>query len=179
MRESHHPDELIDALDTLGVRFLSGGTGHRRTFSPAILLSALAADPEARLRMALIPLLLAHPEFAEDVHTAERRLPTECVAVLRCYYTAAHWLQVKHHEELTALMGVQPTLPDFYGDVLGVTGHTSPDSALQALSLRQQQLTGISLNWQGTYEHAAQSWLRFRKQEVRWQALQPSESTNS
>jgi hypothetical protein len=126
------------------------------------LLSALTASPEARLRMALIPLLLAHPEFAKDVHEAERRLPTESIVVLRCYFTAAHWLQAKYRSELLALYGVQPVLPDLYGDVLGAADHTSADSALEALSLRQQQLTGISLNWQGTYEHAAQSWLRFQ-----------------
>jgi hypothetical protein len=46
--------ELIDALDTLGVLFLRGGSGIPKTLAPDALMAALATSPEARLRVALI-----------------------------------------------------------------------------------------------------------------------------
>ena len=61
------PLELVDAFNTLGVCFLSGGSGVSRSFPSAALLAALASSAESRLRMALIPLLLAHPELAVSV----------------------------------------------------------------------------------------------------------------
>lgn len=170
--------ELVDALDTLGVAFLRGGSGTRRDFPPAVLLTALASNPEARLRMALIPLLLAHPELAADVRQAERALPAKDAVVLRCYYTAAHWLQVKYRQRLEAACGLQPTLPDLFGEQLGIAEQAEPDKALGILALRQRQLTGITLNWLGTYEHAAQSWLRFHEQKIRWQQSRRSTSIN-
>lgn len=170
--------ELVDALDTLGVSFLRGGSGTRRDFPPAVLLAALASSPEARLRMALIPLLLAHPELAADVCQAERTLPAKDAVVLRCYYTAAHWLQIKYRARLEATCGHQPTLPDLFGQQLGIAEQAQPDTALRILARQQQSLTGIGLNWLGTYEHAAQSWLRFHEHKIRWQQSRQSTSIN-
>lgn len=170
--------ELVDALDTLGVAFLRGGSGTRRGFPPAVLLTALASNPEARLRMALIPLLLAHPEFAPAVRQAEQSLLAKDAVVLRCYYTAAVWLRAKYRSRLEAACGPQPALPDLFGEALGVAPQTEPDDALRSLALRQRELTGITLNWLGTYEHAAQSWLRFHEQKIRWQQSRRSTSIN-
>jgi len=163
-----HPTELVDALNTLGVRFLRGGSGATRNFAPAVLMATLASSSEARLRMALIPLLLAHPEFAAEVRQAEQSLPAKDAVVLRCSYTAALWLRAKYGARLEAVCGPQPPLPDLFGEVLGISGQTEPDSALPLLALRQRELTGITLNWLGTYEHAAQSWLRFTEHEKQW-----------
>jgi len=122
--------------------------------------------------MALIPLFLAHPEFAPKVRSAARSLLAKDAVVLRCTYTAAVWLQAKYRVRLEAVCGPQPALPDLFGEVLGITGQTEPDSALPLLAQRQRELTGITLNWLGTYEHAAQSWLRFREQKNQWQRSQ-------
>lgn len=163
-----HPTELVDALDTLGVCFLRGGSGATRNFAPAVLMAALATSPEARLRMALIPLLLAHPEFAAAVRQAEHSLPAKDALVLRCSYTAALWLRAKYGTRLEAVCGPQPALPDLFGEGLGISGQTDADSALEVLAQRQRELTGITLNWLGTYEHAAQSWLRFWERQRRF-----------
>lgn len=171
--------DLVDALDTLGVPFLRDGTGKTVTIEPGILLAALAASPEARLRMSLIPLLLAHPEFTEDVETALGRLSAEAAIVLRCYYTAAHWLQTKYRTRIATLCGDQPALPDLFGDELGLVGQSRPDKALRSLALCQQKLSGSEINWLGTYEHAAQNWLRFMEYEARWQHSPRITSTHS
>jgi hypothetical protein len=54
------PAQLVAALDSLGVPFLRGASGSAVTLEPVALLAALVASNEARLRLALIPLLLAH-----------------------------------------------------------------------------------------------------------------------
>lgn len=173
------PAELVDALNTLGVCFMRGGNGVPSTFAPGVLLSALARSPESRLRMALIPLLLAHPEFATEVREVAESLPPDRAILLRCYYTAAYWLQAKYRNRLQAIRGVQPSLPNLFGEELGLTEQIVPDSALRVLALRQQERTGIALNWLGTYEHAAQSWLRFTEYEKRWQRSHMVKSTHS
>ncbi|MBI3958743.1 MAG: hypothetical protein HY328_08035 [Chloroflexi bacterium] len=173
------PSELVDALNTLGVLFLCGGAGAPRTIEPDALLAALATTPEARLRLALIPLLLAHPEFAEDVHDALLVLPSDVAVTLRCYYTAAYWLQLKYHTCLAAMRGQKPQLPDLFGEELHLPKQMTPDAALHALALRQQELTGRILNWRGTYEHAIQNWLCFVEHDNRWRNRAETQSARS
>ena len=56
-------EELADALQVLGVRFLIGGKDGPTRLSPDRLIASLAGSDEARLRLALIPLFLEHPDF--------------------------------------------------------------------------------------------------------------------
>jgi hypothetical protein len=163
--EEISPQCLVDALKTLGITLLSGGADHPISLPPARLLASLAGSAEARLRMALILLLLAHPEFAKEAKSVMHSLSEEDATVLRCYYTAAYWLQRKYRERLAAVCGDQALLPDLFSQELGLPSQATPDAALKSLGLRQQALTGKFLNWSGTYEHAALSWLRFREQE--------------
>lgn len=176
---SIHPSQLVDVLNTLGVIFLRGGTGRPTTTAPATLIAALAASPEARLRLALIPLLLTHPKFAEFIDEALPSLSPSAAVTLRCYYTAAFWLQAKCHARLVSVCGLKRDLPDLFSAELNLTGYTDPEAALCALAVRQAELTGRVLNWRGTYEHAVQSWLRFMEHENRWQQSHPIKSTPS
>ena len=173
------PQQLVDALDTLDVHFLRGGLGAPVRAGPAALLAGLAASAEARLRLALIPLLLAHPEFAHDASSALQQMSPAAAVTFRCYYTAACWLQVKHRGRLTACLDHVRPLPDLFGEELGLAAHTDPDAALRALGAKQQVLTGRALNWYGSYEHAAQTWLRQLEQEALWNLLQPIKSVRS
>ena len=156
------PQQLVDALDTLGVHFLRGGLGAHVRAGPAALLAGLAASAGARLRLALIPLLLARPEFAHDAGSALQQMSPAAAVTFRCYYTAACWLQVKHRGRLTACLGPVRPLPDLFGEELGLAAYTDPDAALRALGAKQQVLSGRALNWCGSYEHAARTWLRQR-----------------
>ena len=173
------PAQLVAALDSLGVHFLRGAADAALTVKPTALLAALAASPEARLRLALIPLLLAHPEFsAYAVAALQQSSPTAAVT-LRCYYTAAVWLQGKHRARITVALGHTQPLPDLFGAELELATYTEPDAALYALALRQRELTGLTLNWLGTYEHAAQSWVRFMEYDNQWQQSLPIKSMPS
>ena len=148
---------MVDALDTLGVHFLRGGSGVPCRMEADRLLAALAASSEARLRLAIIPLMLARPDFSEHVVAALQRLSPESAVTLQCYSTAAYWLQRKYWTRLTALLNQMSPLPDHFGVMLGVAPDGDPDVALRALAFRQQKLSGRALNWSGTYEHAVQS----------------------
>ncbi|MGH2411454.1 MAG: hypothetical protein ACRDGS_13980, partial [Chloroflexota bacterium] len=74
-------DTLADALAREGVRYLTGGADWEHIggsplpgagaehWDPALLLRALAASRHARLRDAIIALLLLHPEYSGNALT--------------------------------------------------------------------------------------------------------------
>ena len=155
-------EQLADALHRLGVGFVMGGKNnperlHRR---PARLIEALAGSSESRLRLALIPLFLEHPEFAKYVRGAAGRLDPSACLTLQCYYSAAVWLQQLHRAQLEQLIGQRATLPDYFADELQLARLGDPEENLGLLAERQRALSGSRVNWLGTYKHAAQVWLK-------------------
>ena len=60
------------------------------------LIAELAKSNEARLRLALIPLFLKHPEFAAHVRKTATSLNKTARTTLQCYYSAAVCLQQKY-----------------------------------------------------------------------------------
>ena len=69
-------DQLVNALQILGVNFLMGGKKTEETLSkhPTRLITELAQNGEARLRLSLIPLFLEHPEYASRVRNIAKKL---------------------------------------------------------------------------------------------------------
>jgi hypothetical protein len=154
--------ELAQALAALDVPFIAGAS-HQRIAAlsqPAALLASLAASDEARLRLALIPLLLRRPEFARHAVAALRLMPPAAQTCFKCYYTAAVRVQEKHRRRLETVLGRVDLLPDLFSAELGVSERTDPDDALRILAMRQRHLTGRSINWLGTYEHGADRLLK-------------------
>ena len=94
-------DQLTHALHMLGVNFILGGKDTNESLhkQPARLISALAQSDEARLRLSLIPLFLEHPEYASHVCDVVKGLAPSARLTLRCYYSAAVWLQRKYRLE--------------------------------------------------------------------------------
>ena len=155
--------QLTNALHVLGIRFILGGNDHDRSLhkQPARLIAALASSRESRLRLALIPLFLDHPEFAEYVRPVAASLNPSAQLTLQCYYSAAVWLQQKYRAQLKSNFGSKPSLPDYFSHELGVKKSTDdPEYNLCMLAARQQVLSGEKINWLGTYQHAAQIWSR-------------------
>ncbi len=73
-------NDLVDRLQVYGVTHLTGGSQISPYRGPQdvplhILVADLARAPEPRLRDALIPLLLRHPEHAVVVHDVLATLP--------------------------------------------------------------------------------------------------------
>jgi hypothetical protein len=147
-------DQLVSELWARDVRFLMGSKPtHTPKLAPAQLIAALAESHEARLCLALIPLFLQYPKFARRVKSIANDLTPPARLMLQCYYTAAVWLAQKH-------LPIISILPDLFSDELGLTPTADPEENLRKLAKRHQELSGRSINWLGTYEHAADVWLK-------------------
>jgi hypothetical protein len=163
-------DCLADELCALGVFFLQGGKQNPKArVSGLELLSGLAASDEARLRLAIIPLLLQCPDLATHVQQTVTQLSSSAQLALRCYYTAAVLLQQNYWTELQSLLGTTNRLPDQFSVELGLRRRGTTSEQLQALADRHAFLSGIYINWLGTYEHAAQRFITSMQRKKEWQ----------
>jgi len=156
-------DQLVSELWARDVRFLMGKRSAISTpqLTVSQLVAALAQSEDPRARFSLIPLFLRHPEYSADVTAADKALSTQASQLtLRFYYTAAVFLQRKYRARIIHIMGEQPQLADLFSKKLGVLSNKSPNDALIQLAKQHHALTGQFVNWLGTYEHAADVWLR-------------------
>ena len=155
-------DQLVSELWARDVQFLMGRQlNPTPLLAPAQLIASLAESKDARVRFSLIPLFLRHPEFSTEVKKADKLLSIQASKfVLWFYYTAAVFLQKKYRKRITQILGKQPRLPDLFSSRLGILPDKKPDQALIQLANRHQTLSMQSVNWLGTYEHAADVWLR-------------------
>ncbi len=142
--------QLVAELDALGVRLLQGAyaTEAIGKIAPARLLALLASSDEARLRLAIIPLLLHRSDFATHIDGAVQ-VNASAQVVLKCYYTAARYLQQKYRLRLEAVTGRNAPLPDLFSLELGLQPAADPDSGLSALAQRHAVLSGKPINWLG------------------------------
>jgi hypothetical protein len=148
-------DQLTNALHTLGVHFVLGRQKNDELLHqhPALLVAALAASNEARLRLALIPLFLEHPEFATHARAVANTLDPSARLTLQCYYSAAVWLGQIHQPGKTHL-------PDHFSKDIGLVPTDEPEQNLRLLAKRHKEQSGAQINWLGTYHHAAEIWLK-------------------
>lgn len=146
-------DQLVSELWAWDVRFILGSKPDRPpSFPPASLIAALTQSREARLQLSLIPLFLRHPEFAIHVKAVAKKINPESQLILKCFYSAAVWLEQKHLS--------RNVLPDLFSKELGLFPNSNPEENLRALAKRQRELGGLHINWLGTYQHAADIWLK-------------------
>lgn len=159
---------LAAELGRLGIAFVSFSADDQPSPppTPGALLASLAMSDEARLRMALIPLFLALPEYAHSADEAAGALSGRARVTLVCYYTAALLLQRKYVRHLIQLGIDHAPLPDLFGRELGLPPADDADSSLARLAERHAELSGQSLNWRGTYEQAAKRYM----QRLKWEA---------
>jgi hypothetical protein len=150
---SFSENQLVTELWAWDVRFILGSPSKLPPVIPPIhLISALAESHEARLQLSLIPFFLRRPEFFVHARAAAQKLSPAPQLILKCFYSAAVWLEKKYLS--------QKELPDLFSEELGLTPTTDPDENLRALAKRHQELSGSQVNWLGTYEHAADVWLK-------------------
>jgi len=168
-RDGGEEEHLVAELELLGVRYLSRRTPDQaqRVREPDVLLADLVRQPSARVRNAVIAVLLAHPEYAEAVPAALERLRPAEQQTLRLFYTAAVLLQQEYAGRLQSFVGGRQ-LPDWFADDLGLPSAVSPRERLVALGQRHRQQTQAVVNWVGTYENAARRLLHSWELEVKW-----------
>ncbi len=171
MTESVSANELIGALNALGVPFLAGGEAVGASpLPPARLLAALAEQTDARLRLAIVPLLLCQPEFAHAVPAAVANLVEPARTNLKLFYTAAVLLQQEYAGQLHKLLGRREPLPDLFSKELQVPSSGSLESRLRRLGERHRDLSSLAANWVGTYRYAAERLIKRLKREAQWAA---------
>jgi hypothetical protein len=161
-------DELVGALDGLGLHVLSGGIKPSRVISPAELVAGLVMQSDARVRLALIGLLLYRPDFALAVPLATSSLSGHGLLTLKLYYTAAMLLQKKYDAQLSQLVGSREPLPDLFSKELAVSATGSFDARLKELGEQHKALVERGVNWVGTYHHGAKRLIKRLQCEVKW-----------
>ena len=162
-------ERLVAELELLGIRYLSRHTSDQAESvrPPGVLLADLVQQPSARVRAAVIAVLLAHPEYAEAMPSALERLHTAERLTLRLFYTAAALLQQEYAERLRHFV-VGQQLPGQFAADLGLPHVISPREQLAALGQRHRQETQVDVNWVGTYENVARRLLRSWELESEW-----------
>ena len=164
-------ERLVAELELLGIRYLSRQTAYvAACVRPADqLLADFTRQPSARVRQALIALLLAHPEYAGAAPAALTHLPSSRQLTLKLLYTAAVLLQQEHVQQLNPLLGDRwSTLPDLFSDDLGIEVTGTPRDRLRDLGRVHRRDTGIVANWAGTYENVVHKLLRSLQGAERW-----------
>lgn len=156
-------DQLVSELWARDVQFLRGCAS--LPSAPSLphtqLIASLAESSDPRVCFSLIPLFLRHPEYSTCVMEANKSLSSQSSQIaLQFYYTAAVFLQKKYRERIQHIMGKQKQLRDLFSKKLGIKSVKEPDRALAQLAEQHHRTTGQFVNWLGTYEHAADIWLR-------------------
>ena len=160
---SSEEERLVAELELLGIRYLSRQTADvADCVRPADrLLADFTHQPSARVRQALIALLLAHPEYAVAAPEALTHLSSSRQLTLKLLYTAAVLLQQEHVQQLKPLLGDRwRSLPDLFSDDLGIEVTGTPRDRLRDLGRVHRWDTGIVANWAGTYENVVHKLLR-------------------
>lgn len=125
---------------------------------PAELLAALCDHPEARMKMAMIALLLRQPSFGQYVPDAFTLVKNK--AYFQCYTTAAFYLQQLYQNELTRYFGAQPFLQNWFAALFQTAPNASAEQGLQTVAVQQAHWVNPFTNWLGGYQHVAQRMLR-------------------
>ncbi len=164
--------ELTAELQAHGLHFLVGSlpAPPAPRLSPAELLTHLARQEDARLRAALIALLLFDPALADAAPEALSHLDGVEGMTLKLYYTAAVIQQAKYAERLRLLSPRWRSLPDLFSQELGIPAQEDPHLRLQHLGELHRRFTGLAANWPGTYEYAASRLISRLEKETLWTA---------
>jgi hypothetical protein len=129
----------------------------------------MVRQPNARLRVAVIAVLLARPDYAAGAQAAVSSLPPDAAVTLMLFYTAAVRLQRELGAQLRPRLGAAwQELPDIFAVGLGLGAQSSPGTSLTELATRHAELTGQHLNWEGTYRDTAGRLLRQWTLEALW-----------
>jgi hypothetical protein len=164
-------ERIVAELEQLGIGYLSRQTPDRAQHvrAPETLLADLVQQPSARVRTAVIAVLLAHPEYAAAVPAALAKLQPAGRMDLRLYYTATMLLQQEYAHCLRSVVGPGwQRLPDLFSAEFGVPAEGPPRERLLHLGRVHHRLTGVAANWAGTYENAARHLIRRWELERQW-----------
>lgn len=163
-------DELIAGLDRLGLRYLVGKKKSpiTETIPPNRLLAGLSSHPDARMRHALIALLLYKPGFADFALAALEHLTDEEQVIFKINYTAALLLQQIYSAQLMRYVVEWREISDQFSAELRLPEIGTPRERLLELGAIQAGNHALTVNWSGTYIHIAESLISHFEWERAW-----------
>ncbi|MCW1969854.1 MAG: hypothetical protein KIH69_017205 [Anaerolineae bacterium] len=145
------PNVLAAELHRRKIYFVNA-PAHVSTYSAQLLsderlLQGLILCDEARLRLALIPLLMLHSGCAQVVDEAISKLNHPLDQQLKLYSDAASMFKQKFQKSLSSV------------SIAGYTNDEMLDQTynqkLKGLEQKYQAVTGLNANWGGMVEQAA------------------------
>jgi hypothetical protein len=117
-----------------------------------------SGKPSARVRAAVIAVFLSHPEYADAVPAALRRLHPPERLTLQSFYLAAVFLQPEHAHRLRPFLASRwrwlPALPEAAAE-RNLPPKGTPRDRLVAPGREHRRLAQAAVNLTGTYEQAA------------------------
>ncbi len=164
-------EALVAELSLLGIRYLSRQSSYQanQVRPPDILLADLVQQPHARVRAAVIAVLLSHPEYAGVVPAALKRLSPQERLILQSFYVAAMLLQREYADQLRPLTGEHwQWLPDLMSKELSIPTEGAPRERLKLLDRELRRRTQTTVNWIGTYEQVVQKLLHDWERRSQW-----------
>ncbi len=103
----------------------SDAASHPGLNSPETLLAALLQQPDSRLQLAIVPLLLRNPGFADHVPLLVARLDAPQALVLQTLYMAAVYMQRHWQSRLGLYLDDMILLPDLFSQPMGLARRRS------------------------------------------------------
>jgi hypothetical protein len=115
-------ETLVAELRERGVTYLapSDAVATETIASDEALLVALLEQPDARLHLALIPLLIRHADLAGCVVSLVNQVEPKLVIELQTLYMAAVYLQRLWKTRLGFYLDTTAQLPDLFSQQLGL-----------------------------------------------------------
>ncbi len=119
---SYDRETLVAELRERGVAYLAPSDALSVDPPPTdqALLLALLEQPDARLRMGLVPLFIRHPALAADVERLAGQIDPSLRLELQTYYMAAVYLQRLWRSRLGFYLDTSILLPDLYSQAMGL-----------------------------------------------------------
>ncbi len=136
------------------------------------LIASLAAQPDTRLRQALIGLFLLQPELAPIVPGLRAQLDDRAAQELLAHYTAAVYLQRMWRIRLGHYLESVAELPDYFSNEMGLPSPADEygRAGLVALAEWHAEKSPYRLNHLSAYEGVAD--LLFQSLKLKRRALE-------
>lgn len=126
MLKSLNMDQLRETLVAIlrehGIGYLapSDAVATEPIPSTEALLLALLKQPDSRLQLAMVPLLLRHPELANDVAVLVKQIEPRVAIELQTHYMAAVYLQRLWKTRLSFYLDTRMLLPDLFSQQMAL-----------------------------------------------------------
>lgn len=119
---SYARESLVAALRDRGISYLAPSDAVAREVleTHEQLICALLHQDDSRLWLAIVPLLLRHPEISESVPDLAARLDEVASLDLQTLYMAAVYLQRNWRSRLSIYLHETPLLPDLFSHQMGL-----------------------------------------------------------